>query len=233
MALSGTKICNICGIEKQVHEFYKIRGKYYKGYCKACSLVLLKEWRRENHEHYLKSRREYQKIKYREDAEFRNKTLASTKRWTLDNPEKCKEIKRKYDKDNLKRAVERTKKYQKKHKGKPKFILNRRMRDGIRHSLKSKKKNKGGRHWEELVGYTVEDLKNHLESLFTNGMSWENYGEWHIDHRIPISVFNFNDASHIDFKRCWGLNNLQPMYAKENIIKSNKLEMSFQPCLAL
>jgi len=43
----------------------------------------------------------------------------------------------------------------------------------IRHSLKGKK---AGRRWEKLVGYTLEDLREHLESQFDNKMNWENYG---------------------------------------------------------
>jgi hypothetical protein len=46
---------------------------------------------------------------------------------------------------------------------------------------------KKGRKWEHLVGYTVEDLMAHLESLFVGGMNWENMGDWHIDHKVPKS----------------------------------------------
>ena len=58
-------------------------------------------------------------------------------------------------------------------------------------------------------------------------------GEWHIDHIIPKSVFNFTKPEHEDFKRCWALKNLQPLWAEENISKFNKLDKHFQPTLAL
>jgi hypothetical protein len=62
----------------------------------------------------------------------------------------------------------------------------------------------------------------HLESLFQEGMTWENYGEWHIDHRIPKSWFNFATINDPEFIKCWDLSNLKPMWASENIAKGNK-----------
>jgi hypothetical protein len=65
-------------------------------------------------------------------------------------------------------------------------------------------------------------------------MSWENHGTvWHIDHIIPKSVFNYTDAEHIDFKRCWALKNLQPLWAGENMSKGDSLVKPFQPSLAI
>lgn len=79
-------------------------------------------------------------------------------------------------------------------------------------------------HWENIVGYTVQELKEHLESQFKDGMSWENYGKygWHIDHIIPISLWKYNSYGDREFKQCWALANLQPLWAKENKSKGNK-----------
>ena len=91
---------------------------------------------------------------------------------------------------------------------------------------------KNYRSWQSLVGYKKADLIKHLEQLFQDGMSWGNYGPiWHIDHIVPRSVFNFEKPEDEDFKKCWALKNLQPLWARENIIKSNKLEKHFQPSL--
>jgi hypothetical protein len=70
----------------------------------------------------------------------------------------------------------------------------------------------------EMLGYSANDLKIHIESLFRDGMSWENYGEWHIDHIKPLSSFE-NDED-ISIVNC--LENLQPLWAFENLSKSNK-----------
>ena len=89
-----------------------------------------------------------------------------------------------------------------------------------------------GRRWETLVGYTAQDLIKHIESQFVDGMNWENRHRWHIDHIIPVSAFNFTEPEHIDFKRCWALENLQPLWAKDNMRKHAKLDKPFQPSLA-
>jgi len=60
-------------------------------------------------------------------------------------------------------------------------------------------------------------------------MTWDNYGRngWHIDHIIPISFFEFKSVNDTEFKYCWNLNNLQPLWESENISKGNKLIYNF------
>jgi len=99
------------------------------------------------------------------------------------------------------------------------YKLNRNVSSAISHSIEG---NKQGRHWENLVGYTINDLKQHLEKQFTKGMNWSNYGKWHIDHIKPISSFKFSSPEHRAFKRCWELDNLQPLWATENLEKGSK-----------
>jgi hypothetical protein len=88
-------------------------------------------------------------------------------------------------------------------------------------SIESGKK---GRHWEKVVGYTLLELVKHLEKQFLPSMTWNNYGEWHIDHIIPISYFKFSTTDDPDFKKCWSLKNLRPMWAIDNIRKGNRIE---------
>lgn len=76
--------------------------------------------------------------------------------------------------------------------------------------------------WEVLVGYSVEDLKRHLEGLFQLGMTWENMKEWHIDHIIPISKFK-GDTLDEKLKGFCGLKNLCPRWAIDNISKGNRV----------
>ena len=86
------------------------------------------------------------------------------------------------------------------------------------------RKNKAGYSWEKLVGYTVEDLKQHLESKFKDGMTWEGFmrGEIHIDHIVPKSRFRYNKPDDPELRACWSLGNLQPLWAKDNLSKWNK-----------
>jgi hypothetical protein len=114
-------------------------------------------------------------------------------------------------------------------KGNPVKILRDRISHGMRNSLTYSKK---GGSWETLVDYSLDDLKKHLEKRFTPGMSWHNIKDWQIDHKIPVSAFNFKTVKDIDFKRCWALKNLQPLWAKDNQSKGAKLEAPFQPSMA-
>lgn len=104
----------------------------------------------------------------------------------------------------------------------PRVKLDYRMRANIWDALKGKK---AGRSWEKLVGYTLQDLMTHLEKQFDKNMNWENQGSyWHIDHIKPKSLFHYETAEDPEFKLCWSLSNLQPLEAKENLIKHNKYE---------
>ena len=82
---------------------------------------------------------------------------------------------------------------------------------------------KAGRTWEDLVGYTREELIDHLEAQFQPGMTWNNMREWHIDHIIPRSAFQFVRISDKAFRDCWALANLRPLWAIENLKKGNRM----------
>jgi hypothetical protein len=72
----------------------------------------------------------------------------------------------------------------------------------------------------ELAGCSLEDLMKHLESKFTEGMTWENYGRWHIDHIRPCASFSLEDPE--EQKKCFHWTNLQPLWAIDNLRKSDK-----------
>ena len=82
---------------------------------------------------------------------------------------------------------------------------------------------KSEHHWEDIVGYNIEQLKQHLESQFTPEMNWNNYGHskqskysWEIDHIIPQSQFHYSSFNDKDFKICWSLMNLRPLECHQN-----------------
>ena len=72
-----------------------------------------------------------------------------------------------------------------------------------------------------LVGCAWDHLRTHLESQFTLGMTWENYGQWHIDHIRPCASFDLSDLE--QQKECFHYTNLQPLWAEENIKKGARL----------
>ena len=72
---------------------------------------------------------------------------------------------------------------------------------------------------KSLLGYNIQELKDHLENKFTQDMSWDNYGKWEIDHMLPISSFNYTTTIKKSFLKCWNIKNLQPLWKKDNAEK--------------
>jgi len=108
---------------------------------------------------------------------------------------------------------------------KPKNRLDHAISREINKHLKLNNISKSNRRWQDLVGYTKEQLMEHLQSKFTPEMSWDNYGTyWHIDHIRPKSWYEYKSTDDVSFKECWSLNNLQPLPATINITKCNKYE---------
>lgn len=123
----------------------------------------------------------------------------------------------------LKRRRDRRKELMKDSKYALKEKLNARIRTSINKHLKGYKNQ---RSWEDLLGYTWEDLRLHLQNQFSNGMTWKDFlrGKIHIDHIKPISSFNFQTTDD-EFKKCWSLSNLQPLWEIDNLKKKDKILM--------
>ena len=131
---------------------------------------------------------------------------------------KGKKFPRKW-KDKMVNRKEYSKKYMKERRKNPKRRLNHNISVAICKALKGKK---AGRHWEDLVGYTLQDLMKRLEDLFDENMNWENQGSyWEIDHIKPKSLFEYKSPKDSEFKKCWALSNLQPLEKNENRRKYN------------
>jgi hypothetical protein len=85
-------------------------------------------------------------------------------------------------------------------------------------------RSKDGKPWELIVGYTRNDLIEHLERQFSQGMNWANYGKvWHVDHIVPQVAFESLDVDIQSVRSCWGLANLRPLLARDNLSKGAKL----------
>ena len=165
--------------------------------------------------------KEYQKQWQKNHREQNRKYL---KQWRKDNPERVREHHKQYRENN----PEKVRKYKRqycaiRYKTNPKFNLNSKMTALIRHSLKGNKK---GRNWENLVGYTCEDLIKHLEKTMPENYIWQDFldGKLHVDHIIPIIVFEFENPEDKEFKQCWSLYNLRLLPSKENIFKNDRID---------
>jgi hypothetical protein len=81
---------------------------------------------------------------------------------------------------------------------------------------------KRGRKWSDLVGYSVDDLKRHIERQFASGMSWANYGKWHIDHIVPLASFQIDGPDDPQLRAAYAMTNLRPLWARDNQTKREK-----------
>lgn len=99
--------------------------------------------------------------------------------------------------------------------------LAHRVSNAVWAGLHAKGKRKLGRTWDAL-GYTVAEMRAHLEAYMLEGMTWANYGTaWHIDHVIPLAALPFDSLEHPNFRAVWALGNLCPCWAQENVRKGS------------
>ena len=201
-----TKICSRCNIEKELKYFNKMSKVKcgVRSYCKECQSIESKKyrinnkekikeyntkWNEENQEYYKKYFEEYNKLNYEKEKERKLK-------WSRDN----KEYSNNYQKQRKKEDIL--------------FRLKTNIRTSVNRYLKYRSK-----HTFEIVGCSPQFLKEHLESQFIDGMTWENRSEWHIDHIIPLSSAKTEDEVYM----LCHYKNLQPLWAEDNLKKSNKI----------
>jgi hypothetical protein len=161
------------------------------------------------------------------DKRWREKNKDSVREYVKSWNEKNKEHRKQYLKEYREKNIDNIRKtkrdYERNRKASdPLYKLICNFRTAIYTVLKENNITKFG-HYFDILGYTPEELINHLEKQFTEGMTWDNYGEFHVDHKLPISSFNIKEIGDEEFMKCWCLDNLQPMWGEENIRKSNKI----------
>ena len=160
-----------------------------------------KKWREKNKE----TLKEYVKTWYEQNKENRKEYL---KEYREKNIDKIRKTKRDYERNRKARD--------------PLYKLISNFRTAIYQALKESNVEKN-KHYFDILQYTPKELVTHLENKFTDKMSWDNYGDWHVDHKLPITHFNIQEMGDEEFMRCWSLDNLQPMWGFDNIFKSNKI----------
>jgi len=166
--------------------------------------VYNKIYRDKNKEKILNQQREYKYLNKDKIVEYRKNNSELNKLY-------CK---RYYEKNKIKICSVKVKKLRENINLRLVHNLRCRLRELLEVRIRTTK-------FYDLIGTNVYQLKSHLESKFTDGMSWENYGEWHIDHITPCSSFDLTDPD--QQRECFNYTNLQPLWAKDNLSKSNKL----------
>lgn len=237
------KTCTKCGETKDNGEFGRNKGGKFgtRGICKECTREYHRRLRIEHPEKTRGASKKYKAANKEKVAEAgrayyqANKVKAKESRAKRyqDNKEHELERNRRWSKANYEKVLEIGKRYDAKRRSTPKGRLDNAISAGIHRGLK--RGSKSGRHTFSLLGYSIDELVSHLERQFQPGMTWENYGKkgWEVDHILPRSVFNYETPDDIDFKRCWSLDNLQPLWGPENWSKGGSIYCAFQPALAL
>lgn len=146
------------------------------------------------------------------NAEYRERNKEKLKIYREDNKEKRSEQRRRYRERNKDREAENFRLWRKRNP----------LQDISRRSIQRVlgKKLSPQEKYEDMLGYNQDQLIKRIEFQFKNGMSWDNHGEWHIDHKKPVS--RFINQGITDIRIINALSNLQPLWASENRKKSSK-----------
>jgi len=215
-----TKVCGNCKVEKSCGDFYQFKrtkdGLQYS--CKECC----KKYKQENAD----------KIReYRKENSEREKEI--NKKWRKENLDKTREYNKQYYQENTYKRREQYKEWRQANPEYRKQYQNRRrnlnpvykmicnIRSRVSSYCKAIKLNKNTRT-KDMLGIDLAGFQAYMESKFQEGMTWDNYGQWHVDHIKPISLAT-TEQEIIELNH---YTNLQPLWAVDNIKKSNKYEES-------
>ena len=230
-----TKVCNKCCQEKNISSFGKLKSSKdgYRYFCKECRKTIEKDYDSEKALLRKKKWRDNNKDKIKKHYyEVKDSILEYQKKYRKENLDKVKESKKKYYEENKELIKIKHKTYRTENKGKRNgyekwkkknnvfYVLLTGMRSRLSVYLKKLDITKNNKTFD-IVGCSPQSLKEHLEKQFVDGMTWENYGlyGWHIDHIIPLSSAKNEDEL---YKLCH-YENLQPLWAEDNLKKSNKI----------
>lgn len=204
------KTCTKCNIQKDYSAFNKMKSSKdgHRPQCKSCRSVETKSYREKNKDKIKANNLKFYNINKEQRKDYHAK-------WRELNKEYVREYSRKLSKINAEEKRAKRNRYIKnKRNSDPVYRLRQVVRCRLRmfFTLSSFRKNC---KTIDLIGCDFETLKNHLESQFKDGMSWDNMGQWHIDHIKPLYLAK--DEKSI-YELC-NYKNLQPLWAKDNLIK--------------
>lgn len=226
-----TKTCKgECGEEHPLIEefWYRRKSGRFNTTCKTCEKKRLLERHRKNRENpaFVQENKKRERKRYLSNQEFYKKRSRDRYRNDPEAREKDKENSKLYFQNNRDKIRVRRKENMENN---PSAKIAARMRGRILRGLKAQSAEKKHRSIDYL-GCTIEELVEHLEGQFQEGMGWNNYGNpngdhtecWHVDHIRPCVSFDLTDE---DQQRvCFHYSNLQPLWAKDNLSKGGKYE---------
>jgi len=215
----------IAANNKEYRQDNKEHIEQYRKDNKEAKSIYMKQYYQDNKQTRAEARKQYRQDNKEETSKYHKQynqdnkeTIAEKKKqYWQDNKEIILEYRKQYRQDNNKIIVEREKN---RRQTDINFRLLGNCRSRLNHAIKGNSKSLS---IKELLGCTIEHLKQHLEKQFTGGMTWDNQGfcGWHIDHIIPCSSFNMESKE--EQRQCFHYTNLQPLWAEDNLRKSNKI----------
>lgn len=186
---------------------------------KQDNIQLLKQ-REANRKSYLLHKEERIKKIKQYELENREKILQGKRDYYYRNREKIKNQINLYQKNNRTIVNIRVRNYYKNVLSKDIFYKIRAiLRNRVQFIVKYYKGKKPSSALK-MLGCNLEQFREHLQSNFLPGMTWSNYGKWHIDHIKPLACFNLKEEEQV--KACCHYTNLQPLWASDNIKKGKK-----------
>lgn len=201
------RICSVCDFKGVDIEFFTLNKKV----CDSCIKRKCEEKEKRSIESKLKKKEYYKKWRSN-NKEYGKDYL---KKWSKENSDKIKE----YNRKNYKKRTDYSKNYSRKRReNDPMFKLKMNLRNLIKNGLMNQGYSKKSNTYK-IIGLSYDEFKLYIEGQFKDGMSWENYGKWHLDHKIPISIATSEEEAH---KLCY-YENFQPLWAKENLEKSDNI----------
>jgi len=201
-----------CGTRLRL-ELRKIPGREHSELCCRC-------WRKtpEGRAHWGKQKKRYREA---DPEKIRRQQREADKRYREANPEKIRrqqrEAHKRYREANSESRMMRIREQKKQYAERNPILirLRRRLGAAVRRAKATKAASTLG-----LAGCTKAELVAHIEAQFQSGMTWENRGLWHIDHIIPCAAFDLTDPD--QQRSCFHYSNLRPLWAEENLKKSDK-----------
>lgn len=221
--------CSTCKNIFMISEFYKdkTRKSGYATTCKYCSAKSVKKYEQKNKDkNNLAIEKKCTKCKEIKDASFFNRHRGR-KDGLSDH---CKECNKKYREKNKKylkqKRIEnnekRAKRIRERRKNDTEFCLSERIKSNFIYSMKTKKQYKNN-SFHKYTSFEIKDYIEHLKKDILWDEFKKNKTDIHIDHIIPISIYNFLNEE--DIKRCWNPFNLRLIESEKNMEKHNKIDM--------
>jgi hypothetical protein len=204
------KRCGKCHIEQDLCFFGKDskRKDGLKPYCSDCRKKESLNYRINNKEKRQKTQKKYKLL----NPEYHSK-------YYVNHKEEIKEYYKNYYETNKEILINKMSQYSSnRRKTDILFNLIHIVRNRVYKIIKVKNINKQNKTFD-IVGCSPNQLKEHLQKKFIHGISWDNYGDWHIDHIIPLS----SATNEEDIYKLCHYTNLQPLWAEDNLKKSNKI----------